>query len=65
MILGNIGVMGIEGKIFEAISKWIPEATCLESVGLEDTNYEARNTIIEAKRSKEKVIEETIFEAMD
>ena len=67
VILGNIGVMGmgIEERIFEAMSKWIPEAICLESVDLEEMNYEARNTIIEAKGFEEKGIEETIFEAMD
>ena len=65
MIFGNIGVMGIEERIFEAMSKWIPEAMCFESLDLEEMNFEARNTIIEAKGLEEKGIEETIFVAMD
>ena len=65
MILGNIGVLRIEEKFFETMSKWIPEDNCFKSVSLEEINYEAMNTNNQAKSFEEKGIEETIFEAMD
>ena len=65
MILGNIGVLRIEEKFFETMSKWIPEENCFNIVSLEEINYEAMNTNNQAKSFEEKGIEETIFVAMD
>ena len=63
MIIGEIGVLRIEEKFFETMSKGIPEANCFKSVSLEEMNYEVMNTNNEAK-GLEKGIEETSFEAM-
>ena len=62
----SFGVIGIEETIFEAMSKLILEAMCVEVVGFEGTIFEAKgkDMIFETKGLEEMGIEETIFEAM-